>query len=89
MPPCAWLLAACDGKFVDEDLNDEGQRFAGSDYGDAEPNYFGDLAMAIGDRLPGVDHLPDTWRVYDQPAPLLACRFASWKKQRSVWKAAS
>jgi len=81
MTPGAWLLAACDGKFVDEDLNDEGNRFAESYYGEAQPNYFSDLAMALGDRLPSVYHLPDSWSVYDQLAPLLAFRFASWKKQ--------
>jgi hypothetical protein len=79
--PGAWFIAACDSKFVDEDLNEQGQGFAGHYYDDAEPNYFSDLANAIGDRLPSLYHLPDTWDSYDQLAPMFAFRFEAWKRQ--------
>ncbi|KSV75943.1 hypothetical protein N185_15975 [Sinorhizobium sp. GW3] len=32
--PGAWLLSVCDGKFVDEYLSDEGNRFSLDYYGD-------------------------------------------------------
>jgi hypothetical protein len=79
--PGAWFIAACDSKFVDEDLNDEGNDFAGSYYNDAEPNYLSDLTRAVGDRLPSPYHLPDTWDIYDQLAPMLKFRFDAWKRQ--------
>ena len=78
--PGTWFAAVCDGKFVDEDLNNEGNGFAEYYYGDTEPNYFSDLESAIGDRLPTPYHLPDTWDVYDQLAPLLRFRFDTWKQ---------
>jgi hypothetical protein len=81
--PGAWFIAACDGKLVDEDLNHEGNSFAESYYNDAEPNYLSDLAKAIGDRLPSLYHLPDTWNIHDQLGPMLKFRFEAWKRQLS------
>lgn len=79
--PGAWFIAACDGKFIDEDLNDEGNVFAESYYNDAQPNYLSDLARAVGDRLPSLYHLPDTWDIYDQLAPMLKFRYEAWKRR--------
>jgi len=79
--PGAWFIAVCDGKLVDEDLNDEGNDFAKSYYSDAQPNYLSDLTRAVGDRLPSPYHLPDSWDNYDQLAPLLTFRYREWTQQ--------
>jgi hypothetical protein len=78
--PGAWFLHVCDGKFTDEDLNDDGAAFAESYYDGDTPQYLEDYDNTLGSELESLYHVPDTWASYDALAPILAPRFKEWKK---------
>ena len=48
MSGTAFLFKYCDGKFTDEDLNDEGNNFASSYYGS---DYTGDYVELFADKM--------------------------------------
>jgi hypothetical protein len=91
LPPGEWFLAACDEKFTDEDLSDEGNAFARSYYADEEglkstnPNFLADYEAAF---LQGADlyRVPDTWATYDTIAPTISRRFIKWRNSGKGWK---
>ncbi|WP_116812883.1 hypothetical protein [Steroidobacter cummioxidans] len=77
--PGVFFLEACDGKFTDEDLNEEGNSFA-SDYFEFEKGqYLADYESILGE--PGRDlyYVADTWENFDRLRPVLDKRFAEWK----------
>lgn len=68
--PGDWFLSACDEKFTDEDLNDEGNRFAQTYYGGADGLHMeiGSYFVDYSDAFPGnatLYHVPDTWMTFD------------------------
>lgn len=83
--PGEWLIAACDEKFTDEDLSEEGNRFALHYYAgeeglfSAEDTYSSDYDMAFS-YMPTLYHVPDTWESYAVIAPIIARRFAQWRQ---------
>jgi len=83
-----FLSKECDEKFWEEDLNDEGNRFAHAYYGntpeDEGQNYFSDYDRLFSKGLPSVYHLADTWENYDLIAPVITLRFQAWKSTGSV-----
>ncbi|MBP7340185.1 hypothetical protein [Niveispirillum sp.] len=84
--PGEWFLSVCDGKLVDEDLNEEGNRFTHAYYaGDdglhtGEGYYLSDYVDAFPDAETAY-HVPDTWASFDTLAPILARRLAAWRKK--------
>lgn len=77
--PAMFFLEACNGKFTDEDLNEEGNRFA-TDYFDFEKGqYLADYESVLGE--PGRDlyYVSDTWGNFDRLSPVLDRRYAEWK----------
>ena len=80
--PGAYFFQVCDGKFTDEDLNDEGNAFAESYFDPGKGKYLSDYGKVLGRDLPGLDHVEDTWANYDRLAPILARRFNNWKARR-------
>lgn len=85
--PGAFVLDACDGRLVDEDLDDVGAAFASAYYaGDDEDEDEGGLyledyvdAVSPGDGEPeDVYRVPDTWETYDLVGPLIDARFSQW-----------
>jgi hypothetical protein len=77
--PGAFFLAACDEKFTDEDLSEEGNRFASAYYqGDPNP-YLEDYERLVGSSLPSLYHVPDTWVTYEKLRPTLDYRLQTWR----------
>ncbi len=77
-------MGHCDGKFTDEDLNEDGNLFARSYYanegGEGPAPYLLDYVDAFPD-ADSIYQVPDTWENFDQIAPILDRRFNDWKKQ--------
>ena len=82
MTPGAFFLDACDGKFTDETLNDEGTLFAKAYY---DQQYSDDyFAALVGNALPSVYHVQDSWSNFDKLRPVLNGRFLDWKNQQAA-----
>ncbi|MCG2841178.1 hypothetical protein L6Q21_09320 [Sandaracinobacter sp. RS1-74] len=83
--PGAWFLMNCDEKLTDEDLSDDGNRFAESYYLHDEGRFEAGEASYLVDYMglfPGAAEayaVPDDWSSYDRLAPILAHRFALWR----------
>jgi hypothetical protein len=79
-----FLCRQCDEKFTDEDLNEEGNRFALWYYesnGEGRPNYFADYCQVLTDNShDSAYHLDDCWNNYDRIAPVIDRRFDEWKR---------
>ena len=82
--PVEWFAAACDGKFTDEDLNDEGNAFAKTYYGDGTglntkaDGYIEDYGRCF-QPLPSLYHVPADWGSYDRIAQVLSRRLKAWR----------
>lgn len=80
--PGQFFLDACDGKFTDEDLTDEGNVFA-QQYFDLERGvYIKDYGGLLAKGLPSEYHVRDTWSNFDKLRPMLDKRLAEWRKGR-------
>ena len=77
--PGVFLLDSSDEKLVDASLNDEGNAFAQAYYGPDEGQYFEDYAATLGDDVPDIYHVTDTWEKFDRLKPVLDRRFMEWK----------
>jgi hypothetical protein len=82
--PTQWFIQTCDEKFTEEDLNDEGNSFAATYYGDgeglhtAEGSYLADYC----DTFPSASSLyevEDGWASFDALAPRIARRWEAWR----------
>ena len=73
-----FLFKACDEKFRDADLCDEGNAFA-KDYYNPPEGYLEDYDRTLGGDLPSLYHVEDTWQNYDQIAAVISQRFNEWK----------
>lgn len=82
--PTEWFIRTCDEKFTDEDLNDEGNSFAASYYGDgeglhsAEESYLSDYCDAFPSASSLYD-VEDSWGSFDVLAPRIARRLEAWR----------
>jgi hypothetical protein len=83
LTPAAFFLWACDGKFTDEDLNEEGNAFTASYFDSPSGSYLADYQDILGHGLPpGPDQLyyvADTWENFDKLRPTLDKRLADWR----------
>jgi hypothetical protein len=81
-----FLFRACDGKFWEEDLSDEGAAFAKGYYtgpdGTGYGPYIAEYEQILGAGVPSVYHVDDTWENYDRIAAAIDARFARWKEER-------
>ena len=88
--PAQWFMAACDGKFTDEDLTAQGNAFATAYYGAggdlaSDPNaYLADYEKEFSE-VASLYEVSDTWENYDRMAPQIALRFKNWSKPK-WWK---
>ena len=79
--PGAHFLAQCDGKFVDDDLNDTGNAFAAAYFDFETGDYAMDYESALAGNCETMYHVPDTWKSYDTIMPILDRRFAEWRSK--------
>lgn len=87
LTPTEWFLRACDGKFTEEDLNDEGNAFAHAYYGGEDG-----LHTGAGSYIADYDtsfqssktlyHVPDTWATFSTLDPVIQARFKAWRNTR-------
>ncbi len=77
--PGAYLLRCCDGKFTDEDLNEDGNAFAAAYFQFETGQYLADYERTLAGKLPTTYHVADTWENFDRLRPILDQRFREWK----------
>ncbi|SKA98549.1 hypothetical protein SAMN02745166_02795 [Prosthecobacter debontii] len=77
--PGAFFLSSCDGKFTDEDLNDEGNAFTASYFDFETGKYLCDYGDMLGRQLPELYYVADTWDNFDLLKPIIDQRYANWK----------
>lgn len=82
--PTEWFIRACDEKFTDEDLNDEGNRFAMNYYGSGnglhstDGSYLSDYCDAFPNAS-SLYEVEDSWDSFDALAPKLNRRLEDWR----------
>ena len=79
--PGQFFLDACDGKFTDEDLTDEGNAFTRSYFDFDTGSYLKDYEGLLAKGLPSTYHVPDTWENFEKLQPLLNARLESWRRK--------
>ena len=81
--PGQFLMQACDGKFTDEDLSDQGNAFAKHYFnsGDQWGAYLGDYEATLGVDGRSLYYVDDNWENYDRLAPVIQHRYDEWCKQ--------
>jgi hypothetical protein len=84
LTPGAFLLEACDGKFTDEDVTDEGNEFTLFYFDLGKGEYLADYEKLFCAEGAHVYAVPDTWESFDRLAPVISRRFKEWKKPQSV-----
>ena len=82
MTPAQFLLV-CDGKFLDDMINDEANAFTLEYYQADDCLYPDDDIELLADDLPSIYHAADTWENFDRLAPVIAQRFTTWQAARS------
>lgn len=80
--PGRFFFDECDGKFTDEDLNDEGNAFALSYFHLETGDYIKDYEQTVGAGLPELYYVEDRWENFDRLKPLLDRRLAEWRGRR-------
>jgi hypothetical protein len=84
LTPGKFFLDECDGKFTDEDLNEEGNAFTLDYFADFEKcQYLKDYEAALGDGVESLYYVKDSWENFDILKPVLDQRFSDWKTRRS------
>jgi hypothetical protein len=81
-----FLFQACDEKFSDQDLNEEGNAFAAEYFAPERSLYILDYEKVLGRGLSSLYHVADTWENYDKIAPVISRRFMRWKSGKSWWQ---
>ena len=76
--PGHFLFKYCDGKFIDENLNDQGNAFAAAYFDLEHGSYLADYESVLGSDVPSLYHVPDTWHSFDRLKPTLDRRFSAW-----------
>ena len=78
--PGQWFIKNCDEKFTDEDLNEEGNLFAQYYYAADEAPYLDVYENILGNSVPHLYAVPDTWESYEKLAPVISAGFGEWKQ---------
>jgi hypothetical protein len=79
--PGRFFLESCDGKFVDEDLNEEGNSFSQAYFDFQKGKYLSDYEAALGADVADLYHVEDTWENFDRLRPVLDRRLAEWRAE--------
>lgn len=78
--PGEWFASICDGKFTDEDLNEEGNAFTAFYYSPEPAPYLADYEDTLGRGLVSLYHVPDTWPSFDRLSLVISKRYEQWKR---------
>ena len=83
--PTQWFMHNCDGKFLDEDLNEEGNFFAKSYYDASEAEesaspYLRDYEQTLPNTA-SLYEVPDNWETFDKLTPIIDQRFVQWRAE--------
>jgi hypothetical protein len=79
--PGEFFYESCDGKFTNEDLNDEGNRYAQHYYDLEQGLYFKDYEAVLGGDVSDLYEVADTWANFDKLRPMLDHRFKQWRER--------
>lgn len=79
--PGYFFTVACDCKFVEEDLNDAGNRFVCDYYlhHRKRAGYYEDYARVLLSEYGEPESVVDCWENYDRVAPVITGRYEQWK----------
>jgi hypothetical protein len=76
--PGQFFLRNCDGKLIDEDFSEQGNAFAEAYFDLQSGDYLADYESLVGDELPSLYHVPDSWETFDRLRPHLDERYSAW-----------
>jgi hypothetical protein len=82
--PAEFFLEACDGKFTDEDMNEEGNAFTAAYFDFETGSYLGDYEEVLAAEVPTLYDVPDTWESYDRLKPVLDRRLSEWRARQQT-----
>jgi len=86
MTPGQFFLSFCDGKFTDSDVSEEIHGFIDTYFDFENGSYLTDYEEKLGQGLPSLYYIPDTWESYDVISPVIDKRFKEWKNPSPSWK---
>jgi hypothetical protein len=79
-----FFITACDEKFWNDDLNEEGYAFTQFYYeNDNTAGYYEDYSNTLAGVLETIYHVENSWDNYDKIAPVITQRFEAWKRART------
>ncbi len=81
--PAAYFFRCCDGKFTDEDLNEEGNAFTKAYFCFDEGEFLKDYEATLLAGLPSLYHMNDTWQNFDKLRPIFDQRLIDWRALKS------
>ena len=73
-------MERCDGKFIEDDVNDEGNSFAQAYFDFQNGQYLADYQATLAQDVSNLYYVTDDWENFDRLKPILDKRFAEWKK---------
>lgn len=80
LTPGEYFFRVCDGKFTDEDFNEDGNTFTKVYFDFDNPKgYLTDYDKALCAKLPSLYHVEDSWENYDKLRIILDKRLAHWR----------
>ena len=83
LTPGQFLLSSSDGKFVDDLINEEASAFTLDYYHDDEGQFLEDYEEILGNDVPTLYHVADSWQNFDLLAPVLESRLHEWRLRRT------
>jgi hypothetical protein len=79
----AKVYEECDGAFVDDMLNEEGNAFAQAYFDFEKGKYIYDYEELLARGLPSTYHVEDTWENYEIIGRRISDRYLEWKRKRA------
>ncbi|MEM9494780.1 MAG: hypothetical protein AAGA09_02160 [Pseudomonadota bacterium] len=75
------LIDLWDGKFLDDMLSDEGNRFSKTYYGSPDATYLRDFTETFEKAGMEIYRIDPSWENYDKIEPVLDRRYQEWRSQ--------
>ncbi len=83
-----FLFKACDEKFWEEDLSEEGNEFAKAYYSGSGDSSYGlyvsDYETTLAGGLATIYHVEDSWENYEKIEKIISRRYSNWRTHGSV-----